>query len=70
MKIKKLILMWLFGTDDIKSYMELLRRGIDHCEERIELINSHKETLKREERELEMVRTLLKVCKDHGIEEV
>lgn len=72
--MKKLILMWLFGTDDIDSYMHLLRenigllnKDIEHNEECIALIDHHKKTLEREEWELEMIRKLIKICENHGI---
>lgn len=72
--MKKLILTWLFGTDNIDSYMKLLREnmchctdGIKHAQECIELIESHKKTLEREEGELNMIRKLIKICDNHGI---
>lgn len=73
--MKKLILRWLFGIDDVKRYIELLRenmnllgRDIDHCNECIGLIKDHKKTLEREKRELDMIRKLLRICENHGID--
>lgn len=73
--MRELILMWLFGTDKVDSYIELLRESLNHCndgikhaEECIELIEAHKQTLKREEWFIKTVRDLIKVCEKHGID--
>lgn len=66
--MKKTILRWLFGTDDIESYMDLLRRNVAHLNEELQLLNDHKKTLEREERELNMIRKLIWVCENHGID--
>ena len=73
--MKKLILWWLFGTDNIGSYMQLLRENMGHCNddinhanECIELINDHNKTLEREKWELDMVHKLLHICEEHGID--
>jgi hypothetical protein len=72
--MKKLILEWLFGVDNVDRYMELLRENMNHCEdgikhaqECIDLIEHHKETLKREEWELDAIHKLLHICEKHGI---
>lgn len=74
-KFRQLILYWLFGTDDIDRYMQLLRENMGHCEdgikhaeECIELINDHKRTLKREEWFVETTGKLLRICENHGID--
>lgn len=73
--MKKIILEWLFGTDNVDRYMALLRENMDHCEdgikhaqECIELIEDHKKTLEREKWELDMVHKLLYICEKHGID--
>ena len=66
--MKKLILEWLFGTDDIKPYMELLRDSIGHHAECIELIEDHKETLARRKEDLNTILKLVKICENHGID--
>lgn len=66
--MKKLILEWLFGTDDIKPYMELLRDSIGHHAECIELIEDHKETLERSKENLHTILKLIKICENHGID--
>ena len=66
--MKKLILRWLFGTNDIADYMYLLKRHVDHCQEKLELIDEHKKTLYREKEELDMIRKLIRICENHGID--
>ena len=66
--MKKLILEWLFGTDDIKPYMELLRDSMSHHVECIELIEDHKETLERSKENLNTILKLIKICENHGID--
>ena len=72
---RKLILEWLFGTDDVDRYMQLLRENMNHCEdgikhanECIELIEDHKRTLKREKWFIDTTVKLLKICENHGID--
>ena len=72
--MKKLILMWLFGTDNVDRYMALMQKNMSHCEdgikhaqECIDLIDDHKRTLKREEWELDVLHKLLHICEKHGI---
>ena len=66
--MRKLILMWLFGTDDIEDYMKLLTQRINHLKEGLELIHAHQRTLEREEWALNTLRKLIKVCENHGID--
>ena len=73
--MKKLILMWLFGIDDIDSYMKLLRDNRDYCtnalehtNECLELIREHRETLDRSEWFVQLCEKLIRICKNHGID--
>lgn len=66
--MKKLILNWLFGTDDVKRYMELLERGINHSEECKRLIDEHIETLESQKKDLNTIRKLIRICENHGID--
>ena len=66
--MRKLILMWLFGTDDIEGYMKLLTQRINHINEDLELVHEHQRTLEREEWALNTLRKLIKVCENHGID--
>lgn len=73
--MKKLILWWLFGTDDIDSYMQLLRENmghcdddIKHCQECIDLIEDHKRTLEKHKEDINIIRKLIQICENHGID--
>jgi hypothetical protein len=73
--MRKLILWWLFGTDDIDSYMQLLRENIGHCDdgikhtqECIDLINEHKRTLDKRTEDIDIIRKLIKICENHDID--
>jgi hypothetical protein len=66
--MKKLILNWLFGTDNVEEYIDLLHKCIEHNRTRIDDINSHLKTLKREEEGLKIIRKLIKICENHGID--
>ena len=66
--MKKLILNWLFGTDNIKSYMQLLCESMDSKQKLIDEINYHLETLHEEKENLDIIRKLIKVCENHGID--
>lgn len=66
--MRKFILTWLFGTDDIEYYVELLGKRINHNKECIELIHAHEDTLKREEWAHNTIRKLIRICENHGID--
>ena len=73
--MRKRILMWLFGTDDIEPYISLLRKNIDllddsihHDSECIELIEAHKETLETGAWFIKLAKDLIKICEKHGID--
>ena len=65
--MRKLILRWLFGTDDIEYYFKLLDRDNKRLQEQIDLIDSHLETLDQEKENLDIIRKLVKICENHGI---
>lgn len=66
--MKERILWWLFGTNDIQSYMELLRKRHDHVNECLELLDEHSKTLDRQEWALKTIERLMKICEKHGID--
>ena len=73
--MRKLILMWLFGTDKIDSYMELLRKNrdhlvdaLEHTNECLELIREHRETIDRAEWFIRLSEKLIRICENHGID--
>ena len=65
--MKKLILKWLFGIDNVEKYMDLLNKCIGHNEECIHLIDEHIETLNSQKEDLNTIRKLVKICENHGI---
>ena len=66
--MKKLILNWLFGTENVKRYMELLERAIDHEKICIDLIDDHKKSLEESKTYLDDILKLIKICENHGID--
>ena len=66
--MKKLILRWLFGTDKIKEYTELLRESIGYHEECKKLINAHLATLNDSKERLNTIEKLIKICENHEID--
>ena len=72
--MKKLILMWLFGNDNIEKYIDLLRSNIQYVNTSLEgheaclkEIESHRESLEREQEMLKTMYKLIKICKNNGI---
>lgn len=65
--MKKLILNWLFGTDNMERYIDLLGKSMNHNKECTELIEGHLKTLREEKDNLEIIRKLIKICENHGI---
>ena len=72
---RKLVLEWLFGTDDIDRYIQLLRENMNHCEdgikhahECIDLIQDHRQTLAKHKEDIDIMRKLIRICENHGID--
>lgn len=65
--MRKLILMWLFRTDDIEGYCKLLHKDNERIKQQMDLIDSHLETLYEEKENIDIIRKLIKVCENHGI---
>lgn len=66
--MKKLILQWLFGVDNIDNYLEVLTRNRKQIEETIKQIESHIKTLDEEKEHITIIRKLIRVCENHGID--
>ena len=66
--MRKWILRWLFGTDDIKTYMALLTQSVNQHIVCKGFLDDHLKTLKREKEELDDIRKLLRICENHGID--
>lgn len=65
--MKKWILNWLFGTDNVETYTELLYKCMNYCKKHMDSVDAHIETLKESKADLEIIRKLIKVCENHGI---
>ena len=66
--MKKRILMWLFGTDNMEEYFALLYEVQNEREKHISAINGHIETLHNLQDNLNIERKLIKICENHGID--
>ena len=66
--MRKLILNWLFGTDDIQDHLELLRESRGYCQKLIDETNEHIETIKRAKENINTILKLIKICENHGID--
>ena len=65
--MKKLILNWLFGTDNVKKYIDVLHENMQHSKECMGLIDEHIQSLSRHQKTLETTLKLVKICENHGI---
>ena len=66
--MRKLILRWLFGVDDVDEYLNVLIRNRKQIDETIKHIDLHLKTLEEERKNLTIIRKLIKVCENHGID--
>lgn len=66
--MKKRILMWLFGTDNMEEYFALLYEVQTEREKHISAIKRHIETLHNLQDNLNIERKLIKICENHGID--
>lgn len=68
MDIKKLILDWLIGSDNVQDYMDLLRENIANRKEHLKELNDHLVTLRQYQEDLELLRKVIQICENHGID--
>jgi hypothetical protein len=66
--MRKRILMWLFGTDDIKSYFELLVTAKRYCEGHLKALRDLVKEIESHKESLNLMMKLIKICEDHGID--
>ena len=66
--MRERILRWLFGTNDIKEYIDLLVESRDNTNEQIRLIDDHLKTLERSKENCYTILKLIKICENHGID--
>ena len=65
--MKKLILNWLFGIDNVEQYMDLLAESIAEKKRLIEVNEEKIKILKESIEDLTIIRNLIKICENHGI---
>lgn len=66
--MRKLILRWLFGTDDIDNYCKLLYENREYIKRNIKELDDHIESLESNKKDLIIIRKLIKICENHGID--
>lgn len=66
--MRKMILRWLFGTDDVQEYIYEIRDACQQRKEHVREIEDHLETLYREKEDLMTMRKLIHICEKHGID--
>ena len=66
--MKKLILNWLFGINNVREYVELLRDDLKNREEYLKDLHKHREALIRERMELQIILNLIAICENHKID--
>ena len=65
--MRKLILNWLFGIDNVEKYMSVLSVNINYHDEHIATIKEHLKTLEEAKQLLNIIEKLIVICKNHGI---
>ena len=65
--MRKLILNWLFGTDNVKKYMQVLDDSIDRCQRYEDEIADHLKTLGEVKEHIGTILKLIKICENHGV---
>ena len=66
--IKKRILMWLFGTDNMEDYFILLHEVQNEREKHANALERHIETLHNLQDNINLARKLIKICENHDID--
>ena len=66
-KLKSIIQRWLFGTDVMVEYFHLLSKAAHANEELIYQIEQHQESLRKWGEDLDLLRKVLMICRNHGI---
>lgn len=66
--MRERILRWLFGTDDIEYYRDLLIKNYENTQEQMRLLSDHLKTLARAKENIETILKLIKICENHGID--
>ena len=67
-KLRKRILWWLFGTDDIDQYMYILRDSKRYVEEHLKTLHEYVKEIEDHKESLHIILKLIKICENHGID--
>lgn len=67
-KLRKRILWWLFGTDDIDAHIHLLTDSKRYVEEHLKTLHEYQKEIKSHKESLAIMLKLIKICKNHGID--
>lgn len=65
--MRKHVLMWLFGTDDIEEYIEILVSARRYVKEHLQTLHELIKEIEDHKKSLNLIRKLLKICENHGI---
>ena len=66
--MRKLILKWLFGTDKVDEYFDLLCKFRDEIEEHRDEMKDHVKTIEGHIDTIKSTKKLIQICKNHGID--
>lgn len=66
--IRKKILIWLFGTDNVDKYMTALTNYIDEVKQHRDTLDNYLKTMDGNLEDLRTIRKLIKICENHEID--
>ena len=67
-KLRKKVLMWLFETEDVKKYMDILIAYKDELKKHGDTIERNLHELQEHMNTLKLLKKVIKVCKNHSID--
>ena len=65
--MRKLILNWLFGEENVEEYIEVLGKAVDLSNRQIELRCDYLKSLEREKEYINIIIKFIELCEKHGI---
>lgn len=66
--VRKKILIWLFGTDDIDKYTTALTNYCDEVKQHRNTLENYIKTMDDNLKDLSTMRKLIKICENHEID--
>jgi hypothetical protein len=66
--IRRKVLMWLFETEDIEKYFNILSKYVDEIKEHRDAIQRHLNEIEEHLGTLRLLRKVLTVCQNHSID--